>query len=129
MNSRQKTRKSLIDETKAAQKKDEFSAKDAITLSEKLKEVDELKNLISKQKPALICCGHLHQNIEVIEGETRVFSTASASNRLNASYRIFDIEQIDQESAAWSIRMQRKTINPINGKIEVKNDKTWDFRF
>jgi 3',5'-cyclic AMP phosphodiesterase CpdA len=92
-----------------------------------LKEVDELKKLISKQKPALICCGHLHQNIEVIEGETRVFSTASASNRLNASYRVFDIEQIDKENAAWSIRMQRKTINPISGKIEVKKDKSWSF--
>jgi len=97
-----------------------------------LKEVEELQRLLSAQPPAIVCCGHLHHNLELTEGETHVFCTASASNRLDASYRIFDIDYATaQGKPGWAIRMQLKTIAPESsdgsGSMLLAEDKAWRF--
>jgi Icc-related predicted phosphoesterase len=97
-----------------------------------VKEVQALQSLISSDPPALVCCGHLHHNIERTVGDSRIFCTASASNRFDASYRVFDIESADQaDEPGWTIRMQLKSISGESaGKSDsftVAAEKSWRF--
>jgi 3',5'-cyclic AMP phosphodiesterase CpdA len=95
-----------------------------------LKEAQAFKKLIELHQPALICCGHLHRNIEVIENDTRVYCTASASNSGNASFRIFDIEkQTKNGQDGWAIHMQLKRLSQSNGRFETAQEKHWRFNF
>lgn len=56
-----------------------------------LRETRAVAALLERWRPAVVVCGHLHDNIERRAGETRVFSTASASDCVSGSYRVFDI--------------------------------------
>lgn len=93
-----------------------------------LKEDRALKALISRQRPALVCYGHQHKNLEFTEGAARIFCTAPASGVQNASYRIFDIDPIEQgDRQSWSIRMRLKSIAADKTSFIIAEDKRWIF--
>ncbi|HLF32014.1 MAG TPA: metallophosphoesterase [Xanthomonadales bacterium] len=91
-----------------------------------LKEVRALQSLIAAQQPAVVFCGHLHHNLDLAEGASRVFCTASASSVQSASYRLLDIEPAGQH---WNIRMQLKSIAAAGGTssaaFEVVHEQRW----
>jgi 3',5'-cyclic AMP phosphodiesterase CpdA len=93
-----------------------------------LKERRLLQALIAVQQPAIVWCGHQHSNIEVIEGASRVFCTASASSVKKSSFRIFDIESTQHEAhPRWNIHMRLKSITAGSGKFVLSDEKRWHF--
>jgi len=93
-----------------------------------LKEIHTLKALIAEQQPSMVCCGHLHRNIELAVGATRVYCTASASSMRNASYRIFDIETDENAgNRSWRIRMRLKSISADGSNFIQTGNRTWNF--
>ncbi len=93
-----------------------------------LKEVHTLKALISAQQPALVWCGHQHRNLEVTEGATRVFCTASAASVNQASFRIFDVDpSLHGGRQSWSIHMRLKTIAADGTRFALADEKHWSF--
>ena len=94
-----------------------------------LKEVRRLRELISLHQPALAWCGHLHHNRHVREGDSNIYCTASASSLLNASYRVFDIEETDGTVPVnWNIRMQLKSLTRPERKFKLAADQRWNVR-
>ena len=84
--------------------------------------------MIAEQQPALVCFGHLHRNMELSEGATRVFCTASASSAKKASFRIFDIEQTGHgRGPAWTVRMRLKSIAADQTRFTLADEKRWTF--
>ena len=93
-----------------------------------LKENHALKALISARQPALVCYGHQHENVEFTEGAARIFCTAAASSIENASYRIFDIDPIEQgDRQSWSIHMRLKSIAADKTSFIMAEEKRWVF--
>jgi len=93
-----------------------------------LREVKELKAMISTLKPALVWCGHLHYNSALKEGESRIFCTSSASLVRRASYRVFDIVQNkDGGRRSWDIHMQLKSRGRATAGFHPVNEQRWNF--
>jgi len=93
-----------------------------------LKEIRTTKELIAEHQPALVWCGHQHQNIEASLGQARIYCTASASSSKNASFRIFDIEPAKLDGRRmWDIRMQLKGIDPNGSGFVLTDEKRWRF--
>lgn len=79
-----------------------------------LREVRSLHALIAGTQPALVVCGHLHRNVALREGDTRVFATASASSISDASYRVFDIERTDGRQDTGRLHPRPQNPRPLN---------------
>lgn len=93
-----------------------------------LKENHALKALLSARQPALVCYGHQHHNAEFTQGTARMFCTAPASGADDASYRIFDIDPIEQgERHSWSIHMRLKSIAADGVSFTLADEKRWVF--
>jgi 3',5'-cyclic AMP phosphodiesterase CpdA len=93
-----------------------------------LKETQLLQALIAEQQPALVCCGHLHSNIEVTMGAARIFCTASAASVKKSSFRIFDVESTaGQGCMAWDIHMRLQSIGEDRKKFVLADEKRWRF--
>ncbi len=93
-----------------------------------LREVKALKEMISAFQPALVWCGHLHHNRELMERDSRIFCTTSASLVQSASYRVFDIGQIMEGGRpAWSIHMQLKSCTPGTDGFHTVSEQRWNF--
>jgi 3',5'-cyclic AMP phosphodiesterase CpdA len=93
-----------------------------------LKENHALKAIISVRQPALVWYGHQHVNVNHKVDKTRIFCTAPASAVENASYRIFDIDPIDQgEGQSWSIHMRLKSIAADGLSFSLAEAKRWTF--
>jgi len=96
--------------------------------SKALREIRLTKALIAAHQPALVWCGHQHQNMEAAEGQARIFCTASASSKKNASFRIFDIDPFRQNGRqGWNIRMRLKSITPDESGFILADEKRWRF--
>jgi len=67
-----------------------------------------LEDVLKHHPPSLILYGHLHHNHETHWGDARIYCTAAASSVSDASYRVFDIEEMDKN---WTIRMSLKSID------------------
>ncbi len=95
-----------------------------------LKETGAVKSLLERHPPAVVLCGHLHDNHEQTRGPTRVFCTASASSRQQASYRVFDIEADHQGSRpAWKLSMQLKTLAPTGRDFHIAGQQSWRYAY
>jgi len=93
-----------------------------------LRENQLLSSVIASHQPSVVWCGHQHQNLDVIEGQTRVFCTASASSNRNASYRIFDIEPITKGGRqSWNIHMSLKKLATGGSGFRVAREERWSF--
>lgn len=93
-----------------------------------LKENHALRTLLSARQPALVCYGHQHHNADFTEGAARMFCTAPASDVENASYRIFDIDPVEQgERNSWSIHMRLKSIAADGVSFTLADEKRWIF--
>jgi 3',5'-cyclic AMP phosphodiesterase CpdA len=87
-----------------------------------LKDINALEAMIEKYAPELILYGHTHRNQASSNGETRIYSTASASCRLNASYRLFDIDRLDD---GLRIKMSLKSVQTSDdGSVSFETTKT-----
>ncbi len=96
--------------------------------SKALRETPALQALISAQQPALVWCGHQHRNLDVKEGAARVFCTASASSANRASFRIFDIDPLQQGGGpGWSIHMRLKSLAADKSSFALADEKRWNF--
>jgi len=91
-----------------------------------LKEIRTTRALIATHQPALVWCGHQHQNMEAAEGQAHIYCTASASSDRNASFRIFDIEPA-AGGRGWNVRMQLKTIAADRCGFNLAGEKNWRF--
>ena len=77
-----------------------------------LLEATALEALILRQRPAFALCGHLHHNVTVVAGQTRVFCTASASSVNEASFRVFDIDPHHIHMRLMTITSDRRGFGP-----------------
>jgi len=94
-----------------------------------LREINELKSMISTLQPALVWCGHLHYNSVAKERDSRIFCTSSASLVRHASYRVFDIEPSTEGGRrAWTIHMQLKRRRRGTESFHPVSDEQWNFR-
>ena len=66
-----------------------------------------LQAVLDRYPSMLILHGHLHHNREQGLGDTRIYCTAAASSASEASFRVFDIEDL---GASWSLHMALKTL-------------------
>ena len=95
-----------------------------------LKESRLFRSVIARHQPSLVWCGHQHQNLEAIEGKTRVFCTASASSNRNASYRVFDIDPVTKGGRqGWNIHMCLKRLSTDRSGFKVEREVRWSFNF
>lgn len=72
-----------------------------------LSDATKLQTVLKHHPPFLVFYGHLHCNREQQWGNTRMYCTAAASSVSDASYRIVDIEERDDE---WLFRMRLKSV-------------------
>ena len=73
-----------------------------------LTDATALQDVLKHRPPSLILYGHLHHNLETQWGDTRVYCTAAASSVSDASYRVFDIEDLEDHRL---FRMSLKSID------------------
>jgi 3',5'-cyclic AMP phosphodiesterase CpdA len=73
-----------------------------------LRDAGALEEIIRQCQPQLVLYGHIHCNREDRLGETRMFCTASASSAEGASYRIFDLGQVE---AGWQCHARLMGLN------------------
>jgi hypothetical protein len=67
-----------------------------------------LKDVLKHRPPSLIFYGHLHHNLETQWSDTRIYCTAAASSVSDASYRVIDIDDMEDH---WVFRMSLKSID------------------
>ena len=67
-----------------------------------------LQDVLKHHPPSMIFYGHLHHNLETQWGDTRIYCTAAASSVSDASYRVIDIEDMEDH---WFFRMSLKSID------------------
>ena len=67
-----------------------------------------LKDVLKHRPPSLIFYGHLHHNLETQWGDSRIYCTAAASSVSDASYRVIDIEDMEDHRV---FRMSLKSID------------------
>ena len=72
-----------------------------------LSDASELQAVLKRYPPLLIFHGHLHHNREQQLGESRIYCTASSSSISDASYRVIDIEEMDD---CWAFSMALKSV-------------------
>ena len=90
-----------------------------------LRDSVQLREVVEQHSPDLVLYGHIHRNREDMLGRTRVFCTASASSIVNASYRVFDLEQ---EGSEWSCRMRLLTLENgagMNAAFKITDESCW----
>ena len=73
-----------------------------------LTDASALQDVLKHRPPSLIFYGHLHHNLETKWGDTRIYCTAAASSVSDASYRVIDIEDMEDH---WVFRMSLKSID------------------
>lgn len=88
-----------------------------------LAEAQAVQGLITRQQPAIVLCGHLHHNVMVLAGATRVFCTASASSVYDASYRVFDITS--DQIGGHRIRMRLMTFAKDREEFAPAEELEW----
>jgi len=72
-----------------------------------LTDATKLQAVLKHHPPLLVFYGHLHYNREQQWGDARMYCTAAASSVSDASYRVVDIEERDDE---WLFRMSLKSV-------------------
>jgi 3',5'-cyclic AMP phosphodiesterase CpdA len=90
-----------------------------------LSEANELQAVLKRYPPLLIFHGHLHHNREQQWGESRIYCTASASSTSDASYRVIDIEEMDDY---WALSMALKSVAiEASGELgfATVDEQTW----
>lgn len=87
-----------------------------------LREVSSVQALIAATQPVFAVCGHLHRNITRVQGQTRVFATASASGSTDASFRVFDVERLP---AGCAVRMELRRLNTDTGRFDAVDEQRW----
>lgn len=93
-----------------------------------LKENHALRALLTARQPALVCYGHQHQNACFTQGAVRMFCTAPASDVETASFRIFDIEPVEQGGRqSWRIHMRLKSVAADGVSFTLVDEKRWVF--
>ncbi len=85
-----------------------------------LRDARELEAIIHRKKPQLVLYGHIHCNREDRLGDTHVYCTASASDAVNASYRVFDLEQA---GPGWQCRMRLVSLQ--GGQFRPAGEASW----
>jgi 3',5'-cyclic AMP phosphodiesterase CpdA len=78
-----------------------------------LSDAKDLEEVLKTYPPAIILHGHLHHNRELQWGHSRIYCTSAASSASDASYRIFDITENDEN---WKLRMTLKSISMDDGQ-------------
>ena len=73
-----------------------------------LRDADLFGAWLEHSRPDVVLYGHVHDNRSLAFDTTRMYCTASASSREDASYRIFDIEQVND---GWQIGMRLKRLD------------------
>lgn len=80
-----------------------------------LTDAPALQAVLKEHPPVLIFYGHLHYNREQQWGDGRIYCTAAASSVSDASYRVIDIEEGDND---WLFRMSLKSVTiEAGGKL------------
>lgn len=89
-----------------------------------LRDAAKLRDLTREQPPHLVLYGHIHINREHIDGDSRLYCTASASSVESASYRIFDLQKT---SAGWDCRMRLMKLdsNTDTGSFSLLSESNW----
>jgi 3',5'-cyclic AMP phosphodiesterase CpdA len=90
-----------------------------------LTDADGLQSLLKRHSPMLILHGHLHHNREFLWGESRIFCTSAASSASDASYRVIDIEAMED---SWVFRMTLKSIiidHAGEVKFAITDEQRW----
>ena len=77
-----------------------------------LDDVEALQAVLARHPPLLIFHGHLHHNRELQWGDSRIYCTAAASSVSEASYRVIDIEDMNDY---WAFRMSLKSVDIDDG--------------
>lgn len=72
-----------------------------------LADAGALQDVLESYSPLLIFHGHLHHNRDRQWGDSRIFCTAAASSISDASYRVMDIEDTDDN---WIFHMTLKSV-------------------
>ena len=94
-----------------------------------LRDADQLEILLENHPPDLILYGHIHRNREHLHGDSRIYSTASASSVHNASYRIFDL---DQDEQGWNCQMRLMTLDDdhaTDSVFRLATSSSWSRKF
>ena len=73
-----------------------------------LTDAQALQDVLKHRPPSLIFYGHLHHNHETQWGDSRIYCTAAASSVSDASYRVIDIEDLEDHRV---FRMTLKSID------------------
>jgi 3',5'-cyclic AMP phosphodiesterase CpdA len=90
-----------------------------------LRDAAALENCFASHAPDLLLHGHIHTNRASHTQNMKIFCTASASSRDNASFRVFDISG---EENRWTVQMQLKTlgVHPDKpGRFAVVRQEQW----
>jgi 3',5'-cyclic AMP phosphodiesterase CpdA len=77
-----------------------------------LRDADAFGAWLANSRLDVVLYGHVHDNRSLELGDTRLYCTASASCREDASYRVFDVEQ---ENQGWRVSMQLKQLDLDTG--------------
>lgn len=90
-----------------------------------LSDASDLQAVLERYPPLLIFHGHLHHNREQQWGDSRIYCTASSSSTSDASYRVIDIEEMDDY---WTFSMALKSIAiEVSGELgfATVDEQTW----
>jgi 3',5'-cyclic AMP phosphodiesterase CpdA len=90
-----------------------------------LSDASDLQSVLERYPPLLIFHGHLHHNRELHWGDSRIYCTASSSSTSDASYRVIDIEEMDDY---WAISMALKSVAiEASGELgfATVDEQTW----
>lgn len=90
-----------------------------------LDDAADLEVLLAKHRVDLILHGHNHKNSSSLCGQTRIFSTNSASSVVagrQAAYRVFEVKQTP---TGWSVDTQLKAFTSKDAKAIVEHSESW----